>query len=70
MVVVKLSLGAEKPQCRKTKYNPKVYNNMLLLGSADGAPTVSMLIPRCQCQDFEMVFKVYCINNHNNVAQK
>ena len=25
-----VSVGAEKPQCRKTKYNSKVYHNMLL----------------------------------------
>ena len=31
---------------------------------------VSMLIPRCQCQDFQLAFKMCCINNHNNVAQK
>ena len=29
-----------------------------------------MLIPRCPCRDFHMAFKMCCINNHNNVAQK
>ena len=30
-----------------------------------------MLIPRCQCQDFEMTFKMCSIkNNDNNPAQK
>ena len=29
-----------------------------------------MLIPRCQCRDFQMVFKMFRINNHNNETQK
>ena len=29
-----------------------------------------MLIPRRQCQDFQTVFKICCISNHNNMAQK
>ena len=29
-----------------------------------------MLIPNCQCQYFQMVFKMYCTNNRNNMAQK
>lgn len=29
-----------------------------------------MLTPGCQCQDFQLAFKVPCINNHNNWAQK
>ena len=29
-----------------------------------------MLIPRCQCQDFQIAFKMCFINNHNNVTQK
>ena len=40
MVAVELPLGV-KPQCRKTKYNPKVYSNLLLLISAVGASTLS-----------------------------
>ena len=39
---VTVSLEAKKKkktQYRKTKYNSKVYNNMLLLRSAAGAPT-------------------------------
>ena len=31
---------------------------------------VSMLIPRCQCWDFQMAFKMCHINYHNNVVQK
>ena len=27
-------------------------------------------VPRRQCQDFQMAFKMCSINNHNNVAQK
>ena len=29
-----------------------------------------MLIPRCQCQNFQLAFKMCCIYNHNTVAQK
>ena len=25
---------------------------------------------RCQCRDFQMTFKIYRMNNHNNLAQK
>ena len=30
----------------------------------------SMLIPRCQCWYFQMIFKMCRINNQNNVAEK
>ena len=29
-----------------------------------------MLIPRSQCQDFQVAFKMDLINSHNNVAKK
>ena len=29
-----------------------------------------MLILICQCQDLQMVFEMFLINNHDNVAQK
>ena len=29
-----------------------------------------MLIPRCQCEDIQIAFKIGCINNHNSVAKK
>ena len=31
---------------------------------------VLMLIQRCQWQDFQTTFKIWCIKNHNNMAQK
>ena len=34
------SLIIKQTQCRKTKYSPKVYNNMLLLRSAAGTSTL------------------------------
>ena len=29
-----------------------------------------MLMPRCQCRDFQIAFKISCLNHLNNVAQK
>ena len=34
-------LWAKRTQCGKTKYNPKVYSNMLLVGFAAGRPILS-----------------------------
>lgn len=31
---------------------------------------MTMLIPNCRCQDFQTAFKMSCITNCDNVAQK
>ena len=39
-----VSLGAKKTQCKDAKYNPNIYNDMLLLRSAVGAPSTMFSI--------------------------
>ena len=32
--------------------------------------SVPLIMQKCQCQDFQMVHKMCCINKHNNMIQK
>ena len=55
----RLNGSKKKSQCRKTKYNPEVYDNILLLRSAAGALTLPDFIISFQ-SNFECLDGSWC----------